>query len=129
MYRCWRRTTRRVTPTAQGREYLKQCQEPITLLEEAERALTLGQKRPEGLLRISVPVILGQESFLTFLSGFLKAQSRIRIELFITNLFLDLAAENLDVAVRFGELRDSSVIATRMGKKPSVRRGGPGIPE
>ena len=53
-----RRTTRRVTLTAQGREYFNQCREPLTLLEEAERVLTRGQKTPEGMLRISVPVIL-----------------------------------------------------------------------
>ena len=111
-----RRTTRRVTLTAQGREYFNQCREPLTLLEEAERVLTLGQKTPEGMLRMSVPVILGQEPFLDFLSGFLKSQPRIRIDLFITNLFLDLVAENIDVAIRFGELEDSSVVATRIGK-------------
>jgi DNA-binding transcriptional LysR family regulator len=111
-----RRTTRRVTLTAQGREYCSQCREPLTLLEEAERVLTLGQKMPEGMLRMSVPVILGQQPFLDFLSGFLKAQPRIRIDLFITNLFLDLIAENIDVAIRFGELEDSSVVATRIGK-------------
>jgi DNA-binding transcriptional LysR family regulator len=110
-----RRTTRRVTLTGQGREYFNQCREPLTLLEEAERVLTLGQGTPEGMLRISVPVILGQEPFLDFLSGFLKAQPRIRIDLFITNLFLDLVAENIDVAIRFGELEDSSVVATRIG--------------
>ena len=111
-----RRTTRRVTLTAQGREYFNQAREPLTVLEEAERVLTLGQKAPEGLLRVSVPVILGQEPFLNFLSGFLKVQPRIRIDLFITNLFLDLVAENIDVAIRFGELEDSSVVATRIGK-------------
>jgi DNA-binding transcriptional LysR family regulator len=111
-----RRTTRRVTLTAQGREYFNQSREPLTLLEEAERVLTQGQKTPEGMLRISVPVILGQEPFLNFLSGFLKSQPRIRIDLFITNLFLDLVAENIDVAIRFGELQDSSVVATRIGK-------------
>jgi DNA-binding transcriptional LysR family regulator len=110
-----RRSTRRVTLTAQGREYCNQCREPLTLLEEAERVLTLGQKMPEGTLRMSVPVILGQKSFLDFLSGFLKAQPRIRIDLF-TNIFLDLIAENIDVAIRFGELEDSSVVATRIGK-------------
>ena len=111
-----RRTTRRVTLTAQGREYFNLCREPLSLLQEAERVLTLGQKTPAGILRISVPVILGQDTFLSFLSGFLKAQPQIRIELFITNLFLDLVAENLDVAIRFGELQDSSAVATRLGK-------------
>src|SRR5499425_3597541 len=56
-----RRTTRRVTLTAQGREYFNQCQEPLTLLQDAERVLTQAQKKPEGTLRISVPVILGRE--------------------------------------------------------------------
>src|ERR1700736_6574327 len=110
------RTTRRGTPTAQGRSYFNQCRQPLTLLEEAERVLTLGQKTPEGMLRMSVPVILSQKPFLDFLSGFLKAQPRIRIDLFITNLFLDLVAENIDVAIRFGELEDSSVVATRIGR-------------
>jgi DNA-binding transcriptional LysR family regulator len=114
-----RRTTRRVSLTAQGRDYFNQCQEPLNLLQEAERVLTQAQKKPEGMLRISVPVVLGQKPFLEFLSGFLKAHPRIRIDLFITNAFLDLVAENIDVAIRFGELQDSSVIATRMGK--SVR--------
>jgi DNA-binding transcriptional LysR family regulator len=111
-----RRTTRRVTLTAQGREYFSQCQEPLTLLQEAERVLTQAQKKAEGLLRISVPVILGQEPFLNFISRFLKDHARIRIDLFVTNLFLDLVAENIDVAIRFGELQDSSVVATRIGK-------------
>jgi DNA-binding transcriptional LysR family regulator len=111
-----RRTTRRVTLTAQGREYFNQCQEPLILLQQAERILTQAQQKPEGMLRISVPVILGQEPFLEFISGFLKTHARIRIDLFITNLFLDLVAENIDVAIRFGELRDSSVVATRIGK-------------
>lgn len=111
-----RRTTRRVSLTAQGREYFNQCQEPLNLLQQAERVLTQAQKKPEGLLRLSVPVALGQQSFLEFLSAFLKAQPQIRIDLFITNTFLDLVAENVDVAIRFGELRDSSVVASRIGK-------------
>jgi DNA-binding transcriptional LysR family regulator len=111
-----RRTTRRVTLTALGQNYFSQCQEPLNLLQEAERVLTQAQKRPEGLLRITIPVILSQEPFLDFISAFLKDHPRIRIELFITNLFVDLIAENFDVAIRSGELQDSSVVARRLGK-------------
>src|SRR5579859_2889914 len=111
-----RRTTRRITLTAQGRDYFNQCQEPLTLLQEAERVLTQAQKRPEGLLRITVPVVLSQEPFLDFISAFLKDHAGIRIDLFITNIFLDLIAENVDVGIRFGELRDSSLVARRLGK-------------
>jgi DNA-binding transcriptional LysR family regulator len=111
-----RRTTRRVTLTPQGREYFNQCQEPLTLLQEAERVLTAAQTKPEGLLRITAPVILSQDPFLSFISRFLKEHPRIRIDLFITNAFIDLVAENIDAAIRFGELQDSSVVATRLGK-------------
>src|SRR5215469_6288226 len=72
-----RRTTRRVTLTAQGREYFSQCQEPLNLLQEAERVLTQTQKKPEGFLRITIPVILSQDPFFNFLSAFLKDHPRI----------------------------------------------------
>jgi DNA-binding transcriptional LysR family regulator len=110
-----RRSTRRIALTAQGREYLNQCQEPLALLQEAERVLTHAQRTPEGFLRMTVPVVLGQEAFLEFISAFLNDHGGIRIDLFITNLFLDLVGENVDVAIRFGELQDSSVVAIRLG--------------
>src|SRR5262244_4625009 len=110
-----KRTTRRMTLTPQGREYFDQCKEPLALLQEAERVLTHAHKTPEGLLRITVPVVLGQEVFLDFISAFLRDHARIRIDLFITNRFLDLVADNVDVAIRFGELEDSSAVAVRLG--------------
>src|SRR5512145_2382601 len=61
-----RRTTRRVSLTAQGRDYFNQCQEPLSQLEEAERVLTQTQRKPEGMLKISIPVGLGQRPFLEF---------------------------------------------------------------
>ncbi len=111
------RTTRKLTLTSQGRDYFNQCSEPLNLLFDAERVLTQTQKKPEGSLKISVPVILGQEPFLEFISGFLKNYPRIKIDLFITNLFLDLIAENIDVSIRFGELKDSTLIAKRLGSQ------------
>jgi DNA-binding transcriptional LysR family regulator len=111
-----KRTTRRVSLTAQGRDYFSQCQEPLNLLQEAEQVLTQSQKKPAGLLRITVPVTLAREPFLDFMSGFQKAHPAIRIDLFITNIFVDLIAENFDVALRFGELHDSSLVAKRLGR-------------
>jgi DNA-binding transcriptional LysR family regulator len=64
----------------------------------ADRLVARLGSGPEGMLRVTVPVILGQEPFLEFVSGFSKHHPEIRIELFITNLFLDLVTENMDVA-------------------------------
>ena len=111
-----RRNTRRITLTPQGREYFNQCQQPLTVIQEAERVLSQAQRRPEGILSLTVPVILSQDCFLDFLSRFSKQQTAIRIDLFITNQFLDLVADNIDIAIRFGELRDSRAVASRLGR-------------
>ncbi|HWY74617.1 MAG TPA: LysR family transcriptional regulator, partial [Verrucomicrobiae bacterium] len=109
------RTTRKLALTSQGRDYFNQCSEPLNLLFDAERVLTQTQKKPEGSLKISVPVILGQEPFLEFVSEFMKSYPRIKIDLFVTNLYLDLIEENIDVGIRFGALKDSTLIAKKLG--------------
>jgi DNA-binding transcriptional LysR family regulator len=114
-----RRTTRRVILTSQGRDYFNQCIEPLTKLQEAEQVLTQTQRKLEGTLSISVPMILSRGPFMDFLSAFSKEHSGIRIDLYITNAYLNLVAENVDVAIRFGDQKDSSVVATKIGK--SVR--------
>ena len=126
------RTTRKLNLTAQGRVYFTQCSEPLSHLHDAERVLVDAQRKPEGLLRISAPVVLSQEPFYDFISDFLKSYPLIQIDLFITNTFLDLIAENVDLAIRFGELRDSTIIAQRIGKSvryvvatPDYLRGRP----
>ncbi|MBY5782474.1 LysR family transcriptional regulator [Rhizobium leguminosarum] len=113
------RTTRKLSLTAQGCAYYDRCSEPLAHLVDAEQALTETQRKPEGLLKISVPVIFGQEVFYEFISSFLKTYPNIQVDLFVTNLFLDLIAENIDLAIRFGDLKDSSIVAQRLGK--SVR--------
>jgi DNA-binding transcriptional LysR family regulator len=111
-----RRTTRRVILTSQGRDYFNQCIEPLTKLQDAERILTQTQRKLEGTLAISVPMILSEGTFLDFLSRFSKDYTGIRVDLYITNTYLNLVAENVDIAIRFGHLKDSSVVATKIGK-------------
>ncbi|ANL22543.1 MULTISPECIES: LysR family transcriptional regulator [Rhizobium] len=113
------RTTRKLSLTAQGRAYYDRCSEPLSHLLDAEQAVSETQRKPAGFLKISVPVILGQEVFYEFISAFLKTYPDIQVDLFVTNLFLDLVAENIDVGIRFGDLKDSSMVAQRLGK--SVR--------
>ena len=109
------RTTRKLSLTVQGRAYLDECGEPLAQLYDAERALTQTQKQPEGFLRISVPLLLGRAPFYGFLSDFMKAHPRIKVELYVTNTMLDLIAENIDVAIRFGGLADSTLVSQRVG--------------
>src|SRR5947208_2430732 len=87
------RTTRKLTLTTQGRDYFDQCSEPLAHLSDAERVLTHSQRQAEGLLRISVPVILGDPVFPGFLSDFLRNHPRIRLDLCITNQMPDPVAD------------------------------------
>lgn len=109
------RTTRKLSLTKKGLEFYEQCASHIQGLEEAEALLTQGLTQAEGLLRISVPVIMGRGLFIDFVSDFLKRHPKIQIDLLITNQFVDLVSENVDVAIRFGALQDSSLIAKRLG--------------
>lgn len=109
------RTTRKLSLTAQGRAYFDECSEPLSQLADAERALSSAQRTPQGLLRISVPVTLRRPDFLRFVSDFLEAQPRIQVDLQVTNQYVDLVAENIDLGIRFGALDDSSLIAQKLG--------------
>ncbi|NUS71675.1 MAG: LysR family transcriptional regulator [Ensifer adhaerens] len=120
------RTTRKLSLTAQGRAYYAECGEPLKQLRDAERVLSEAQRRPEGLLRVTVPMTLGQPPFFDFLSAFLKTYPEIEVDLLVTNMFMDLVAENIDVAVRFGELRDSSLVAQRLGRSTHFLVAAPG---
>lgn len=123
------RSTRKLSLTVQGRAYYEQCSEPLNELHDAERALTQAQREPEGLLRISVPVILGQAPFFAFISEFMGAYPRVRVDLHITNAFLDLIGENIDVAIRYGDLHDSSLVARPIGTSERYVVATPGFME
>lgn len=109
------RTTRKLTLTSQGQAYFHQCAAPLDILTDAERVLTHSQKKPEGTLKITVPVVLGEHAFLDFISDFMHAYPRINIDLLISNEFVDFVAQNIDMGIRFGELLDSTLVARKLG--------------
>jgi len=109
------RTTRKLTLTTQGQHYFHQCAEPLSVLSDAERVLTQTQKKPEGSLKITVPVVLRERGFLDFVSNFMNEYPRIKVELLITNDFIDFVANNIDAGIRFGDLEDSTLVAKRLG--------------
>jgi DNA-binding transcriptional LysR family regulator len=123
------RTTRKLTLTALGQDYFHQCAEPLNILSDAERVLTQTQKKPEGILKITAPVILREQPFLDFVSDFMHHHPSIKIDLFITNEFVDLVAQNVDMGIRFGDLKDSSLVAQKLGTNARYLVATPGYLE
>lgn len=107
------RTTRKLRLTEVGRAYFEHAARAVAEAEQAEQAVTLMQSAPQGLLRVTAPVNL---SALGPLAGeFLARYPEVRLELLCTDRRVDLVAEGFDVAVRAGNLSDSTMMARRLG--------------
>ncbi len=109
------RTTRKLRLTREGQQFYASCVVHISGIEEAEAGLTQTRNEPAGLLRITIPVALGRGSFIDFISDYMHSHPQVHIDLVATNQFLDLVTENIDIAIRFGILKDSSAIAKQLG--------------
>lgn len=109
------RTTRKVTLTDVGGPYVAVCRKAIEQLEEAERVAAGEYQSPRGEITITAPLILGRMHLVPliaeFLAQFLDVQMRCRF----SDRFLALQEEQIDVAVRVGELSDSGLRARRVG--------------
>jgi DNA-binding transcriptional LysR family regulator len=110
----FRRTTRNVQLTDAGRSYYERCRQALALLEDAERSLSLHQEQPEGLVRISMPTTYGHYRVLPLIREFTQEHPRIAFELNISNDNVDLVGERFDLAIRMGEIDDSSLVARKL---------------
>jgi DNA-binding transcriptional LysR family regulator len=109
------RTTRHLTLTEPGRNYLEACRRIIEELEAAEARLAGEQSEPQGELAITAPVVFGRLHVLPVVCEFLGRFPRIDARLLLLDRPVDLIEEGLDIAIRIGALPDSSLIATRVG--------------
>lgn len=110
------RTTRRIALTDEGREYFERCRRVLAEVEEAERFLSARQARPVGKLAITAPVMFGRLYVGPLLTDFLAAYPAVQADLMLLDRIVDLLDEGMDVALRIGHLRDSSLVAVPVGK-------------
>ncbi|MEM9450081.1 MAG: LysR family transcriptional regulator [Cyanobacteria bacterium P01_E01_bin.6] len=102
------RTTRHLKLTEVGRIYYDQCTRIISDLEEANLMVTARQNIPYGTLRVTAPSSFGTTVLNHWIDGFLIQYDQVTLDVILTNQYLDLLAEDIDVAFRGGPLRHSS---------------------
>jgi DNA-binding transcriptional LysR family regulator len=107
------RTTRKLHATQAGEAYFRRCLRALEDLQAAENELAAGRGEPQGVLRLTAPADIAHSLLPPLLDTFMKRYPLVEIELIISNRRLDLIAENVDLAVRAGALKDSSLIARR----------------
>lgn len=96
------RTTRQVTLTDAGTAYLEQVARVLSDLDEADGSIADTGAEAVGPLRVSMPVTFGRLCLGPHVAGFLEANPRVSLELVLSDAYVDLAADRIDVAVRIG---------------------------
>ena len=114
------RTTRSLALTEAGERYFTQARRLVAEIAEAEMALQEGEQKLSGWLRVAASVGYGRLKLLPLVKSFLAAHPNVKIDLRLNDGFVDLVEEGIDVAVRIGELADSSLVARRIGTTQRV---------
>jgi len=113
--RLLQRTTRSLKLTELGAIFYERCKRIQTEVEEAERSVSLGQDIPQGILRLTAPVETGFTHLGSVIAEYSKIHPGVQIELDLSNRFVDLIEEGYDLAIRAGQLSDSTLVARRLG--------------
>ena len=110
-----RRTTRRLFVTDAGKEYYSQSVQALRQIAHAEEQLSQHQSAPHGLLRITAPIELGGVILPRVIGEFQKRYPDVQIEILLSNETMDLIKAGVDLALRVGELKDSTMISKKLG--------------
>ncbi len=114
------RTTRALALTEAGERYFVQARRLVAEIAEAEAQVQQGEQQLTGWLRVAASVGYGRLQLLPLVRSFLAAHPNVKIDLRLNDGFVDLVEEGIDVAVRIGELADSSLLARRIGTTQRV---------
>lgn len=107
------RTSRRVALTTEGQEFLQTCREALGRVRVARERLQDSRRAPSGLLRVSLPPIFGRH-IVAAIPRLLAAHPALEVEVLQTDRFVQLAEENVDVAVRIGTIEDSTYVVRKL---------------
>jgi len=108
------RTTRKVSVSPQGAVYLEHCKRILAEIDAADDELRLARNRPQGKLRVDVPVAFGKYLLLPAIPRFTQRYPDISLEVRFNDRYVDIAAEHVDVAVRVGKVNSPEIIARRI---------------
>lgn len=133
-----RRTTRRSNPTDAGVALFRRLGAALAEIETAKREASNRRIEATGLLRVSASSAFAPLYILPALPEFLKAHPKVEVELVLSDSYVDLVGESFDLAIRIGELPDSSLKAKLLANSRRVifaapdylaRHGRPRRPE
>lgn len=114
------RTTRQVTLTPDGERLFQRCQRVLDEVESLQAEASGSRAMPTGVLRIDLPVFYGKRFVMPLLAQVMKRYPAMHLDIRMTDLQVDLVREGVDLAVRIGPLRDSTLVARRVDQQGLV---------
>ncbi|MGS0896947.1 LysR family transcriptional regulator [Burkholderia stagnalis] len=111
--RLLQRTTRQLSLTDEGHVYHEQCRRLLAELGETEAALDAGRREPSGRLRVSVPVLFGRQCVAPVMQRLVARYPRLEVDVSFSDRVADLINDGFDIAVRIGELADTTALVGR----------------
>ena len=108
------RTTRSVTLTDTGRAYLNRCVPLLDQFDELEGLVQTRQSELAGIIRITAPTGFGSTKLVEAMHSFQLEHPNVVIDLHLSDQYVDVVEQGFDLAIRFGELKDSSLIARKL---------------
>jgi DNA-binding transcriptional LysR family regulator len=105
------RTTRSLRLTHEGQVFLEPCRQALQLLAEGRDAALTGSATLRGVLQLSVPSDLGRNALLGWLDEFQALHPRLQLRLLLSDRLTDIYRQPVDLALRYGGLADSSLVA------------------
>jgi DNA-binding transcriptional LysR family regulator len=121
--RLLQRTTRKLSLTDAGRIYYQRSERALLALEDARQAVSEMQATPRGTIRMTAPIEMDQLTGV--LTDFLELYPEVQVSLDLTNRYVDLIEEGYDLAIRAGELSDSSLVAKQLATTEFVLVASP----
>ena len=118
--RLFQRTTRHLTLTETGEGYFKRVVDILSLVEEAEDFVSRRNTKPRGHLKITAPTAFSRLHVAPHLPEFLNRYPEIDVDFRVTDNLVDIIRENFDIAIRIGELEDSSLVAKKLAGETRV---------
>lgn len=135
--RLFHRTTRQVSLTPDGERLFARCQRVLAEIDELQADAAGARAAPSGTLRIDMPIVFGRRVMLPLLARLVRRHPALQLDARLSDAFVDLVKEGIDVAIRVGELDDSSLAARRFAQQDMLlvaspaylrRRGTPAEP-
>ena len=112
--RLMQRTTRRLSLSDAGADYLQRCVQILGELHDANAAVSASAVQAQGLLKVTAPLTFGIRHLAPLWGEFLRIHPRVELEVNLNDRMVDLIEEGYDLAVRVGQLASSSLIARRI---------------